>query len=153
MTNSIFCLWGKVLDPRFLLNSKRHMQTVTNQGRENRQKQMRSTQETIKKENKVKSCPTLCNPMGCSLPGSSIHGIFQARVLEWVAISFFRGSSWPRDRTQVFCIAGRHFTIWATWEIHSAAIKRGPGSPSRDTHKKAFEIFCGKWGFHFEAGC
>ena len=42
---------------------------------------------------KVKSCPTLCNPMDCSLPGSSVHGILQARILEWVAISFSRGSS------------------------------------------------------------
>ena len=47
--------------------------------------------------------------MDCSLPGSSVHGIFQARVLEWVAISFSRGSSWPRDRTWVSCIAGRRF--------------------------------------------
>ena len=46
-------------------------------------------------------CPTLWDPMDCSLPGSSIHGIFQARVLEWVAISFSRGSSWHRDPTQV----------------------------------------------------
>ena len=46
-------------------------------------------------------CPTLCNPMDCSLQGSSVHGIFQARVLEWVAIAFSRGSSWPRDRTRV----------------------------------------------------
>ena len=61
---------------------------------------------------------TLCNPMDCSLPGSSVHGIFQARVLEWVAFSFFRGSSWPRDWTQVSRIAGRHFTIWATREAH-----------------------------------
>ena len=45
----------------------------------------------------AQSYPTLCNPMNCSLPGSSIHGMFQARVLEWVAISFSRGSSWPRD--------------------------------------------------------
>ena len=67
---------------------------------------------------KVKSCPTLCNPMGCSLPGSSIHGISQARVLEWVAISFSRGSSWPRGRTQVSHIAGRRFTTWATREIN-----------------------------------
>ena len=52
----------------------------------------------------------LCDPMDCSLPGSSVHGVFQARVLEWVAISFFRGPSWPSDRTQVSCIAGRHFT-------------------------------------------
>ena len=48
----------------------------------------------------TQSCLTLCNPMDCSLPGSSVHGIFQARVLEWVAISFSRGSSWSRDWTQ-----------------------------------------------------
>ena len=54
-------------------------------------------------------CPTLCDPMDCSLPGSSIHGIFQARVLEWVAISFSRGSSQPRDRTWVSLIVGRCF--------------------------------------------
>ena len=51
-----------------------------------------------------------------SLPGSSVHGIFQARVLEWVAISFSRGSPRPRDQTQVSCIAGRFFAIWATRE-------------------------------------
>ena len=49
----------------------------------------------------------LCNPMDCSLPGSSIHGIFQARILEWVAISFSRRSSLPRDWTQVSLIVGR----------------------------------------------
>ena len=49
----------------------------------------------------AQSCPTLCDPMDCSTPGSSVHGILQARILEWVAISFFRGSSRPRDRTQV----------------------------------------------------
>ena len=54
--------------------------------------------------------------MDCSLPGSSAHGIFQARVLEWVAISFSRGSSKPRDRIQVSHTAGRFFTIWATRE-------------------------------------
>ena len=52
--------------------------------------------------------------MNCNLPGSSIHGILQARILEWVAISFFGGSSRPRDWTQVSCIAGRFFTVWAT---------------------------------------
>ena len=61
-------------------------------------------------------CPTLCYPMDCSLPGSSIHGIFQARILEWVAISFSR-SSQPRDWTWISCIVGsRSFTIWATRE-------------------------------------
>ena len=60
------------------------------------------------------SCPTLCDPMDCSLPGSSLHGILQARVLEWVAISFSRGSSQSRDWTLVSCIPGRHFNLWAT---------------------------------------
>ena len=61
-------------------------------------------------------CPTLCDPMDCRLSGSSIHGIFQARVLEWVAISFSRGSSQPRNQTWVSRIAGRRFTVWATRE-------------------------------------
>ena len=66
----------------------------------------------------TQSCPTLCDPMDCSPPGSSVHGIFQARILEWVAISFSRGSSQPRDGTQVSCTAGRFFTDWATREAH-----------------------------------
>ena len=61
---------------------------------------------------------TLCDPMDCSLPGSSVHGIFQARILEWIAISFSRGSSWPRGRAQVSLIACRRFTLWATREAH-----------------------------------
>ena len=52
--------------------------------------------------------------MDCSPPGSSVHGILQARILEWVAISFSRGSSQSRDRTRVSCIAGRRFILWAT---------------------------------------
>ena len=56
----------------------------------------------------------LCDPMDYSLPGSSIHGIFQARILEWVAIPLFRASFPPRDRTWVSCTAGRLFTIWTT---------------------------------------
>ena len=55
-------------------------------------------------------------PMDCSPPGSSVHEILQARILDWVAISFSRGSSWPRDRTQVSLIAGRRFNLWATRE-------------------------------------
>ena len=70
-----------------------------------------------KKESEVaQSCPTLGNSMDCKIPSSSVHGSFQARLLEWVAISFSRGSSWPRDRTWVSHIAGKHFTIWATRE-------------------------------------
>ena len=51
------------------------------------------------------------NPMDCGLPGSSVRGIFQTIVLEWIAISFSRGSSRPRDRTRVSCIVARRFTI------------------------------------------
>ena len=62
-------------------------------------------------------CLTLCDPMDCRLPGFPVDGIFQARVLEWVAISFSRASSQPRDRTRVSLIVGRHFTVWATSEV------------------------------------
>ena len=62
----------------------------------------------------AQSCPTLCNPIDCSLPGSSVHEILQARILEWVAISFSRGSSWPRDQTLISLFVGRFFTSWAT---------------------------------------
>ena len=67
----------------------------------------------------TKSCPTLCDPMDCSLPGSSVHGILQARILEWVAISSSRGSSRPRDQTHisyVSCIADEFFIHWAIRE-------------------------------------
>ena len=62
--------------------------------------------------------PTLCNTMNCTPPGSFVHGILQARTLEWVAIPFSRGYFWPRDQTQVSCIAGEFFTIWATQKAH-----------------------------------
>ena len=61
----------------------------------------------------VQSCPTLCLLMDCNLPGSSVHGILQARILEWVAIPFSRQSSWPRDWTLTSC---RFFTVWAMKE-------------------------------------
>ena len=77
------------------------------------------------------SCPTLCDPMDCGPPGSSVHGIFQAWILEQVAISFSRGSSQPRDRTQVSCIAGRHFTVWATREVPREGKRRTKGGPKK----------------------
>ena len=67
----------------------------------------------------AKSCPTLCDPMDCSPPGSSVHGILQAGILEWVAFPFSRGSSQRRDRTQVSHTAGGFFTSWATREARS----------------------------------
>ena len=70
--------------------------------------------EGFESESEVtQSRPTLCDPMEGNLPDSAVQGIFQARKLEWIAISFSRGSSQPRDRTRVSCIADRHFTIWA----------------------------------------
>ena len=59
----------------------------------------------------TQSCHTLCDPIDCSPPGSSVHGILQAGILEWVATPFSRGYSWPRDWTLVSCVAGRFFTI------------------------------------------
>ena len=84
----------------------------------------------LKKESEsevVQSYLTLCDPMDCSLSGSSIHGIFQARILEWVAISFSRGSSQPRDQTWVSCIVGRCFTVWVTREV--LPLKKGLNTP------------------------
>ena len=67
-------------------------------------------------------CLTLWDPVDCSPPGFSVHGIFQARILEWVAIFFCSGSSWPRDQTHISCVSciGRQifFYHWATWEAH-----------------------------------
>ena len=70
----------------------------------------------------AQSCPTFWDPMDCSSPGSSVHGILQARILKWVAIPFPRGFS--GDQTWVSCIAGRSFAIWATREA-----PLGPGIP------------------------
>ena len=69
----------------------------------------------------LQSCLILCDTMDCSPPGSSVHGIPQARILEWVAVSFSRGSSWPRDWPTSLVsptLAGRFFTTSTTWEIH-----------------------------------
>jgi len=68
----------------------------------------------------TQSCPILCDPMDCSLPGSSVHGLLQARILEWVGIPFVRGSSWPRGGTPVSYIAGIFFTIWVTREAQKS---------------------------------
>ena len=66
----------------------------------------------------VQSCLTLCDPIICSPPGSFVNGILQARILEWVAIPFSRGSSWPRDCTWVSHIAGRFLTVYRELIIH-----------------------------------
>ena len=72
-------------------------------------------------------CLTPSDPMDCRLPGYSVHGILQARILEWVTISFSRGSSRPRDQTRVSCIGGRCFNFWATREApgHLRQVHKG----------------------------
>ena len=75
----------------------------------------------------LQSCSTLCDTVDCSPPSSSVHGILQARILEWVAISFSRGSSSPKDQTWVSCIAGRVLIIfWATRD-YSTEVQNGEG--------------------------
>ena len=64
-------------------------------------------------------CLTLCDPLDYSPPGSSVHGIFQAGILDWVAISSSMGSSWPRDQTPISYIAGRFYTHWGIRETQS----------------------------------
>ena len=68
----------------------------------------------------TQSCLTLCNPIDCSLPGSSVHEIFQARILEKAAISYSRRSSWSQDQTRVSwvsCIGSQILYCWTTWEV------------------------------------
>ena len=77
----------------------------------------------FKSESEVtQSCPTLCDPMDCSLQGSSVHRILQAGILEWVALPSSRGSSWPKDQTGVSHTAGRLFIIWTTRELPTNAL-------------------------------
>ena len=78
---------------------------------------------TMKSESEVTQwCLTLCDPVYCSLPGSSVHGILQARILEWITVSFSRGSSRPRDWIQISRISGRRFNPWATREAQNKSI-------------------------------
>ena len=70
----------------------------------------------------LQSCPTLCDPINSSPPGSPVHRILQARILERVAISFSWGSSPPRDQTHISCITSRFFTVWATREAREGYI-------------------------------
>ena len=93
----------------------------------------------------TRSCSTLCNPIDCCPPGSSVHGILQARILEWVAIPFSRVSSQPRDQTQVSHIAGRFFTTWATKEaqIWGRLLHLSPSTCKKEAHHSSgFLIIC-----------
>ena len=98
-------------------------------------------------------CLTLCKSMDCSPPGSSVHGIVQVRILEWIAISFFRGFSWPRDQTHVSCLAGgflpqsqlscikQHlFNISELWESETQE-----WLDTQDPSKESKQFICHKW--------
>ena len=96
-----------------LLFSRLSCPTLRSHGRQHARFPCPSPNSIIKwKKVKLLSYVLLCEPKDYSISGSSVHGIFQARLLEWVAIFFSRGSSWPRDRTWVSLIVGRPFTIW-----------------------------------------
>ena len=73
----------------------------------------------------TQSCPTLCEPMNCSLPSSSVHEVSQARILKWVAISYSRESSWPRDLTYISCID--------RWILYNCATGNPPPTPHTTT--------------------
>ena len=87
-------------------NSQRHLMFIVSSARTGGAKKLAEGISDVV----AQSCPTLCDPMDCSPPDSSVHWILQARILEWVAISLSRESSRPRDQTRVSCIAGRFFT-------------------------------------------
>ena len=79
----------------------------------------------------TQSCPTLCDPMDCSPPGFSVHGILQARILEWIATPFSRGTSQPSNQNLVSYMAGKFFTVWATGKssmLCSCYLRAIPGS-------------------------
>ena len=89
----------------------------------------------------AQSYPTLCDSVDCSLPGSSLHGFFQARILEWVAISFSRRSSWPRDWTQVSRIIGMRFPVWATREVPQSLALEADALSIRPLGHHPFSIY------------
>ena len=91
-----------------------------------------ATMKEIESASEVtQSCLILCDSTDYSPSSFSVHGILQARILEWVSISFSRGSSWPRDQIWVSCIAGRLFTIWATREAQRSPVFTGT-NPKRN---------------------
>ena len=81
----------------------------------------------------LRSCPTSCDPMDCSPPGSSVHGILQTRIVEWLVMPSARGSSQPRDQPLVSCTAGGFFIYWATWEAPLST--RHPGNSLNNEFK------------------
>ena len=102
----------------------------------------------VRAKSSLQSCLMLCDPMDCSPPGSSVHGILQARILERVAMPSSRGSSWPRDQTWVSCIAGRFFTAeppGKPWHVYTTRYKiDNYWEPTTYVqHRELYSVLCG----------
>ena len=95
--------------------------------------------------NNLQLCLTLCSPTDCSLLGSSVHGILQSGILEWVDVPFSRGSSWPRDRTLISCVAGRFFIIWATGKTSIILVCTKNKNTATDLVISMFFEKCNSW--------
>ena len=133
-------VWGTVtfLNRIYALERQKKKLTKINTVWITAEKEISRVLEQEKESEVAQLCPTLCDPVDCNLPGSSVHGILQAKILEWIAISFSRGSSQPRDRTLVSCTARRRFNLWATYYLK--AVRKGSlGETSHGIAK-------GKWG-------
>ena len=111
---------GKVAQVTFSINSEKSFKVVAFPPKIQEWKipclSVYIVHESEVKQLVVELCPTLCDPMDCSSPGSAIHGILQTRIHEWADIPFSRWSSWPRDGTWVSHITGRFLTVWVTRE-------------------------------------
>ena len=105
----------------------------------------------------TKLCLTLCDPMDCSPPGSFVHGILQARILEWVASPFSRGSSQPRDWIRISCTAHRFFANWATREAPSVTFHLPKSFPPLKTIWNVISLKnlsrFSRWSFIFSSAC
>ena len=93
----------------------------------------------------VQPCLTLRDSMNCNSPGSSVHGIFQARILEWVAISYSRGSSWPRNWTHISCTGRQILYHWDTWEASHASMEINKYISSYHLKKKKKDFYHWSW--------
>ena len=95
----------------------------------------------------LQSCPILCNAMDCSPPGSSVHGIPQTRIQDWVAISFSMGSSQARDQTCISCLGRQILYYWAPWEAHLLCLPWAKMKWSHVTSNMKEAYRSGKQGF------
>ena len=115
--NTIACRWKTGCASDILIPAENLFWVIFNQFKATSNYQS-DTMTNTKTKSAGHSVLSLCNPMDHRLPGSSVHGILQARLLEWITIPFSRVPSWPRDWTCVSCIKGRFFSFWPT-QIYS----------------------------------